>query len=211
MCIVSVKLPRVLSHRTCLFLWETERVKSNCARPASSASRADNEVDHAVCLKVEFQMHTVVSKENGKFYTTMIYPCFSRSVCFSMGLPAWWRFGLCLSGSSLIAGWRDTPLVCEFQMWHSRCKQIDPHSFQGRQMHFWWMCSTISWKYFIKYPVRLFSTVNFQPEPACVLFSTVYWLLLRPVNHRQQPVTSRLAWTWYEQLYEQLVNTSSCS
>ena len=63
-------------------------MKSNCARPASSASRGDNEVDHAMCLKIEFQTHTVLSNENGKFYTTMIYPCFSRSVCFSMGSPA---------------------------------------------------------------------------------------------------------------------------
>ena len=30
-------------------------MKSNGARPASSASRGDNEVDHAVCLKVEFR------------------------------------------------------------------------------------------------------------------------------------------------------------
>ena len=35
---------------------------------------------------------------------------------------------------------------CEFQMWRRRCKQIDPHWFQGRQMRFWWMLSTISWK-----------------------------------------------------------------
>ena len=63
-------------------------MKTNGARPASSASRGDNEVVHVVCLKVEFQMHTVHCNENGKFYTTMIYPCFSRSVCFSMGSPA---------------------------------------------------------------------------------------------------------------------------
>ena len=69
---------------------------------ASSASCGDNEVDHAVCLKAEFQMHTVLSNENGKFYTTMIYPCFSRSVYFSMGSHAWW-FGLCSSGSSLVS------------------------------------------------------------------------------------------------------------
>ena len=61
----------------------------------------------------------------------MIYPCFSRSVCFSMGSPAWWRFGLCSSGSSLVFRWRDAPLVREFQMWRRRCKQIDPHWFQG--------------------------------------------------------------------------------
>ena len=130
----------------CQFLRETERVKSKCATPVSSASRGDNEVDHAVCLKVEFHMHTVLSNENGKFYTTMIYPCFSRSVCFSMGSPAWWRFGLCSSGSSLVSRWRDAPLVREFQMWRRRCKQTDPHWFQGRQVRFLWMLSTISWK-----------------------------------------------------------------
>ena len=78
---------------------------------ASSASRGDNEVDHELCLNAECQMHTVVSNENGKFYTIMIYPCFSRSVCFSMGSPAWWRFGLCSSGSSLVSRWCDAPLV----------------------------------------------------------------------------------------------------
>ena len=94
------------------FLRETGRVKSNCARPASSASRGDNEVDHALCLKAEFQMHTVLSNENGKFvYTAMLYPCFSRSVCLSKGSPAWWRFGLCSNGNSLVSRWRDAPLV----------------------------------------------------------------------------------------------------
>ena len=34
----------------------------------------------------------------------------------------------------------------EFQMWRRRYKQIDLHWFQGRQMRFWWMLSTISWK-----------------------------------------------------------------
>ena len=34
-------------------------------------------------------MHTALSNENDKFYTIMIYPCFCRSVCFSMGLSAW--------------------------------------------------------------------------------------------------------------------------
>ena len=130
----------------CQFLRETERVKSNCARQASSASRGDNGVDHAVCLKVEFQVHTVLYNENGKFYTTMMYLCFSRSVCFSMGSPARWRFGLRSSGSSLVSWWRDAPLMREFQMWCCRCKQIDPHWFQGRQMRFWWMLPAISWK-----------------------------------------------------------------
>ena len=91
----------------CQFLRETGRVTSNCARRASSASRGDNEVDHAVCLKSEFEMHTALSNENGKFYTIMICPCFSRSVCFSMGSPAWLRVGLCSSGSSLVSRWHD--------------------------------------------------------------------------------------------------------
>ena len=88
--------------------------------------------------KLNFQMYTALSNENGKFYTTMIYPCFSRSVCFSMGSPAWWRFGLCSSGSSLVCRWHDA-CTREFQMWRRRCKQIDPRWFQGRQLRFWWM------------------------------------------------------------------------
>ena len=47
--------------------------------------------------------------KNGKFDTTMIYPCFSRSFCFSMGSPSWWRFGICLCGSSLVFWWRPSP------------------------------------------------------------------------------------------------------
>ena len=142
------------------FLQETVRVKLNCARRTSSASHEDNEVDHAVCLKAEFQMHTYLSNENGKFYTTMIYPCFSRLVCFSMGSLTSWRFGLCSSGSSLKSQWHDTGLMRKFQMWHHRCKQIDLHWIQGCQMHFWRMWSTISWKYFIIYQFQLFSTAN---------------------------------------------------
>ena len=78
------------------FLRETGSEKSNCARPASSA---------------KLQMHTALSNENDKFDTTMIYPCFSRSVCFSMRSPAWWRFCLCSSGRYLVSRWRDAPLV----------------------------------------------------------------------------------------------------
>ena len=65
-------------------------------------------------------------------------------------------------------------------------------------MRLWWMWSTISWKY----EVWLFSIANTQPGPSCNLFWTVYWLLLQPVNHRQQPVTSRLPW-----IYCRLVST----
>ena len=83
----------------------------------------------------------------------------------------------------------------EFQMWRRRCKQIDPHWYQERQMRFWWMLSTMSWKRFMIYKVRLLSTANISPDPSGILFSTVYWLLLLLVNHSQQPVTSRLALT----------------
>ena len=171
--------------------------KSNCTRLVLPASCGDNEVDHAVCLIAEFQMQTVLSNANGQFYTTMIYPCFSRGVWFSIGLPAWWRFGLCSSGSSLVSQWRDAPLMCEFQMWQHRCKQIEPHWFQEHQMCFWWMWSTISRNYFIIYSVQMFRTANFLPQPSCTQFSKVYWLLIQPVNHRQQPVTSRLALACY--------------
>ena len=60
---------------------------------------------------------------------------------------------------------REGALERKFQMWRRRCKQIDPHWFQGR---FWWIWSTISWKYSIIYPVRLFSTAKFfnQIPPA---------------------------------------------
>ena len=78
--------------------------------------------DRVVYLKVEFQMHTVLYKVNGEFYTTMMYPCFNRSVCFSMGSPAWWRFGLYSSGSSLVSRWLNAPLL----MWRRRCKQTHP-------------------------------------------------------------------------------------
>ena len=133
---VSQLPPPPVTKCACQFLRETECVKSSCARPAPSAFRGDNKVDHAVCLKAGFHMHTVISNENGKFCTTMIYPCFSRLVCFSMGSPAWWRYGLCSSGSSLVSRWRDAPLVREFQMWRHWCKQIDLYRFQGRQMCF---------------------------------------------------------------------------
>ena len=64
------------------------------------------------------------------------------------------------SGSSLMSRLHDALLVCDFQIWRCRCKQIDLHWFQGRQMHFWWMWSTISWTNVIIYQVRLFSTAH---------------------------------------------------
>ena len=80
---------------------------------------------------------------------------------FFNGIACLMKIGLYSSGSSLTSRWRDVTLVREFQMWCRRCKQIDLRWFQGRLMRFWWMWSTISWKYFIIYPVRLFSTSSY--------------------------------------------------
>ena len=99
---------------------------SNCTRVVSSLN---NVVDHVVCLKVEFLLHTILSNEKGEFYTTMIYPYLNRSVCLLMGSPTWWRFSFCLSQSSLMFWWRGARLVCEFQMLGHRCKQWDSHWF----------------------------------------------------------------------------------
>ena len=91
----------------------------------------DNEVNHAVCLQAEFQMHAVLTIENDKFYTTMIYSCFSRSVCFSMGPPAWWRFGLCSSGSSLVSRWGDARARANF-----KCDVADVTDHWGHQVQY---------------------------------------------------------------------------
>ena len=100
------------------------------------------------CLKAEFQMHTALSDENGKFYTTMIY------IRASAGryVFRWDRLldeGLAFVQAGVPSCPDDVTLrscTREFQMWRRRCKQIDPHWFQGRQMRFWWMLSTMSWK-----------------------------------------------------------------
>ena len=110
-----------------------QNVSMNYIRAASSLD--GNIVDH-VCLKAEFLWHTVLSNENGEFYTYDIYPYLNRSVCLLMGSPTWWRFSFCSTGSSLVFWWRDAPLVREFQMWGRRCKQWDSHWFQGHKKRF---------------------------------------------------------------------------
>ena len=60
---------------------------------------------------------------------------------FFDGIACLTRFGLCSSGSSLVSRWRDVSLVLG-----RRCQKIDPHWLQGRQMRFWRILSTISWK-----------------------------------------------------------------
>ena len=42
---------------------DDEGVARMSDHPTSSATRGDNKVDHAVCLKVEFHMHTVLTNE----------------------------------------------------------------------------------------------------------------------------------------------------
>ena len=46
--------------------------------------------------------HTVLSNENGEFYTYGIYPYLNMSVCLLMGSPTWWRFSFCSRGSSFV-------------------------------------------------------------------------------------------------------------
>ena len=116
--------------------------QSNCIRMASSLG--DNIVDHVVFLKAEFLWHTVLSNENGEFYTYDIYAYFNMSVCLLIGSPTW-RFSFCSSGSSLVFWWRDAPLVREFQMWGRRWKQWDSHWFQGHKMRFGGIWSTMTW------------------------------------------------------------------
>ena len=45
---------------------------------------------------------------------------------FSMGSPAWWRFGLWSSGSSLVSRWRDAPLV------HARISNVTSQMLTDR-------------------------------------------------------------------------------
>ena len=98
-------------------------------------------------FKVEFQIHTVLSHGNGKFYTTMMYTIRASAGRYVFRCRRY-VFRLLDAGLAFVqAGVSSCPDdVREFQMWRRRCKQIDPHWFQGRQMHFWWMLSTISWK-----------------------------------------------------------------
>ena len=55
------------------FFRETEHV-NRTASEWRHRLHGDNIVDHVVCLKAEFLWHTVLSNENGEFYTYDIYP-----------------------------------------------------------------------------------------------------------------------------------------
>ena len=66
-------------------------------------------------FKAEFLWHTVLSNENGEFYTYGIYPYLNRSVCLLMGSPTWWRFNFCSSGSCL---------VCSMMTWRTARARI---------------------------------------------------------------------------------------
>ena len=90
-----------------------------CCRPAaSSLADRDNVVDHVVCLKAEFLWHTVLSNENGEFYTYGIYPYLNRSVCLLTGSPLLSiidRFSFCSSGCFL---------VCSMMTWRTARARI---------------------------------------------------------------------------------------
>ena len=119
-------------------LGKTECVKSSCTRPASSASRGDNKVDLAMCLKAEFQMPTDHPNEK---------------VLHNYDISVLQQVGIFFNGIACLVNFA-------FDV-TSQIKQIDQHWFQWCQMCFWWMWWTTSWKYFIIYPVRLFGATSF--------------------------------------------------
>ena len=113
--------------RTCTrqFFAGTRACWLNCTRVASSLDDHDNIVDHVVCLKAEFLWHTVLSNENGEFYTYGIYPYLNRSVCLLMGSATWRRFSFCSSGSSLMLHDDVTHRSCA----NFKCEVIDVNNW----------------------------------------------------------------------------------
>ena len=160
----------------------------------------DNILNHVVCLKAEFLSHTVLSNENGEFYTYDIYLYLYRSVCLLMGSPTWWRYSFCVSGSSLMFWWHDAPLMRKFQMRGHLCKQWDSHWFQGRKMCFCGIRSTMSSQHFMIYSVRLICTTAISLGFSWMLFTILHRLLSLPVDHSLQPVALKCDRDWC-QLY----------
>ena len=147
---VSESPPPPVAKMRVIVLRETERVKSNYARSASSASRGDNEVDHAVCSKAEFQMHTALCPFPMKMASsTQLWYIRASAGRYVFRWNGLLDEGLAFVQAGVPSCADDVTLrscTREFQMWRRRCKQIDPRWFQGRQLRFWWMLSTMSWK-----------------------------------------------------------------
>ena len=130
------------------FLWEAEHINWTASEAASSLDDRHNIVDHVVCFKAEFLLHTVISNEYGEFYTYGIYLYLNRSVCLLMGLPTWWRFSFCFqAGVPLCAvWWCDALLMRQFQMWGHWCKQWVSHWFHGCKICFCGiLCPPLTW------------------------------------------------------------------
>ena len=111
----------------------------------------------------------------------MIFSCFNRLVCFSMGLPTWWRFGLCLRNSSLVFCdvTHRTSVNSKYEVTNENNGATNDSSF-GRKMRFcgkWW---TISWKHFPVY----FALLN-----SCLAVALLY------VIHNTWLAPSTLYWT----------------
>ena len=166
-----------------VFLREPERVDRTVSEWRHRL-HGDNIVDHVVCLKAEFLWHTIISNENGEFYTYDIYPYLNRSVCLLIGSPTWWRFTFCSSGSSLVFWWRDAPLVREFRMWGRRCKQWDFHWFQG-----WGLLSQFSpFRYFPHFPLLSKQT-----------FAIEYRVYISQVSPQLSCGDTCLIWMWFRE------------
>ena len=143
-----------------------------------------------MCLKAEFLWYTVLSNENGEFYTYSMHPYLNRSVCLWMGWPTYEGLAFVQAGVPSCAPWwwRDAPLVREFQMWDRRCKQWDSHWFQGRKIRFCGIWSTM-----FAITIRdIFSSTNlyysYFTRPLLHAVYNTWWLLSLPVDHSRQPV-----------------------
>ena len=110
-----------------------ESARASFMREAERVNRTAPERRHRLtCLKAEFLWHTVLSNENGGFYTYGIYPYLNRSLCLLIGSSLDEGLAFVQAGvPSCAPWWRDAPLVREFQIWGRRCKQWDSHWFQA--------------------------------------------------------------------------------
>ena len=87
---MSLSLPPPPSLKcTRQFLREAERV--NRTPPEWRHRLATTSSIMCGVFKAEFLWHTVLSNENGEFYTYDIYPYLNRSICLLMGSSSSWK------------------------------------------------------------------------------------------------------------------------
>ena len=181
----------------CQFLWETDRVKSNCAREASASWRQQR-WSHGV-FKASFLLHVVHNHDISALQQVGTFFQWDRLLDESSALV---RAGV-PSYSDAVTHRSCANFKCAVA---DRCKQTDSHWFEGCKMGSWWMGSTIPWKHFKICSAWLFSAVGFWFGSSCMPFSAIGWLAPATACEAQgEPVTSRLtqhAWVLC-QLYVQ--------